>query len=305
MTQHHRELASLRFSGPRFDDHGIEIDVLHELQAYKHVLVETAKELWRQKNPGRERLPRGFEDGAAFKVFRIDPGSAVVPIMRAVPDGILPGLAVDEFDTAALILADAIAAADADHALPSALPPAVIPALADLGSTLGMDESFFVRVPSRTGEAHYTHAARERLQSWQMPSYQDVVDLAGEVRLADLDSGSFALRLPDGRKVTGKFSPEQETQVVEALREHGSRWLRVQGVAEFATDDRALRRIVRIHSVAIQPPGDSPFDPAARPIWEEVAEVGAAVPEKVLKKLPRDLAKNYRHYLYGAPKIDE
>jgi hypothetical protein len=35
----------------------------------------------------------------------------------------------------------------------------------------------------------------------------------------------------------------------------------------------------------------------ARPIWEEIAEVGASIPEAEWDKLPRDLARNVDHYL--------
>jgi len=31
------------FKGPRFEDHGLDVDVLPELISYKNILVETAK----------------------------------------------------------------------------------------------------------------------------------------------------------------------------------------------------------------------------------------------------------------------
>ncbi len=39
-----------------------------------------------------------------------------------------------------------------------------------------------------------------------------------------------------------------------------------------------------------------------RPIWEVIAEIGASIPDEEWKKVPTDLARNYKHYLYGAPK---
>ncbi len=47
------------------------------------------------------------------------------------------------------------------------------------------------------------------------------------------------------------------------------------------------------------------FDPTARPFWEEVLEIGASVPMEEWEKPPRDLAKNFDHYLYGHPKDEE
>ena len=89
MTRHIQDLTTLRFDGPRFEDHSLEIDVLPELIAYKKLLIETAKELWRKKNPGRERLPRGFEDSIAIKFFQLGDGSTAIPLKREyeIPDG--------------------------------------------------------------------------------------------------------------------------------------------------------------------------------------------------------------------------
>jgi len=41
-----------------------------------------------------------------------------------------------------------------------------------------------------------------------------------------------------------------------------------------------------------------------RPIWEVIKEIGEAVPEEEWAKLPNDLSINYRHYLYGTPKVE-
>jgi hypothetical protein len=49
----------------------------------------------------------------------------------------------------------------------------------------------------------------------------------------------------------------------------------------------------------------SPATSSPRPIWEVAMELGAAVPDSDWAKVPRDLAKNLDHYLYGAPKLEE
>ena len=56
------DLASLRFDGKRFEGHALDVECTQELIAYRNLIVECAKELWRRKNPDRARLPRGFED---------------------------------------------------------------------------------------------------------------------------------------------------------------------------------------------------------------------------------------------------
>ena len=65
------ELASLRFDGKRFEDHALDVECTQELTAYRTLVLECAKELWRRKNPGRMRLPRGFEDGFRLEFDRV------------------------------------------------------------------------------------------------------------------------------------------------------------------------------------------------------------------------------------------
>ena len=42
-----------------------------------------------------------------------------------------------------------------------------------------------------------------------------------------------------------------------------------------------------------------------RPVWEAIIEIGASVPLEEWDKIPRDLSKNLKHYLYGAPREEE
>ena len=62
MSKVQRQLVLHTFKGKRFDDHGLDLDVLPDLFAFKQLLVETAKALWRRAHPDRERLPKNFED---------------------------------------------------------------------------------------------------------------------------------------------------------------------------------------------------------------------------------------------------
>src|SRR5205807_10397626 len=39
-----------------------------------------------------------------------------------------------------------------------------------------------------------------------------------------------------------------------------------------------------------------------KPIWEEILESTADIPEEEWHKLPTDLAEQHDHYLYGTPK---
>lgn len=53
------------------------------------------------------------------------------------------------------------------------------------------------------------------------------------------------------------------------------------------------------------PLGEFVPDPNVPPFWERIQALGARVPTEVWEKVPKDLAKNLDHYLYGAPKEEE
>lgn len=45
-----------------------------------------------------------------------------------------------------------------------------------------------------------------------------------------------------------------------------------------------------------------PDEPTPPPLWEQIVEIGSQVPESEWASLPRDLARNFEHYMYGASK---
>ena len=126
---------------------------------------------------------------------------------------------------------------------------------------------------------------------------RDRIDLTGEVRGTDLDGLKFVLRLLDGRSITGRFEPGQESVVLQALGEHAHRHLHVIGEGEFSPEDGRLVEIVRLDRVALVEPNAQPL--ATPPIWERLAAIGAAVPAEAWDGVPSDLATNVDRYLYG------
>jgi hypothetical protein len=183
-----RPLVTHTCKGKRFEDHGLDLDVLPDLYAYKELLVATAKELWKRHHPDRQRLPKNFEDSLSLKFSQIQPGSAAVPIYREIEtDGqgeLWRANEPDELDQAVELVARAVLAADADQTLPDELPKNVIPLFQGYGSTLREDESFEQQPAKSSTKASYTRESRERLLQFCAPGYTDRVDFVGEVRPA-------------------------------------------------------------------------------------------------------------------------
>lgn len=294
------DLASLRFDGKRFEGHALDVECTQELIAYRTLILECAKELWRRKNPGRVRLPKGFEDDFRVQFDRIEEGSAVVPLRRVLEAAQTELDFGDEFDEAAALVDAAIAAADRDDLLPERLPANVTPLFAGFGRTLRDDEVLFTRARGATSEAAYTPKARARLAQWVSPTYEDKVDLVGEVRMANLGPGAFLLQIADtGAQVEGRFDATQEALVLDALKNHRNVRLRVTGTAEFSTRDRQIKRLVHVDDVGLAPVTADSFDESAPPIWEQLAKIGREAPEGTWDAVPEDLSQRIDEVVYG------
>lgn len=294
------DLASLRFDGERFSGHALDVDCVQELIAYRNIILACAKELWRRKHPDRVRLPKGFEDGFRLQFDRLDEGSAVVPLQRVVPteQGEFDWGNLDEFDEAAELVDAAISAANDDRLLPEALPASVVLLFREFGKTLRDDEVLYTHARHGTAEAPYSVKARKCLSEWVGPSYEDVVDVVGEVNMANV-RGNFSLTLQaTGNIVSGRFSAEQEERVLEALRNHHVARLRVAGVGEFGTHDRVLKRFVRIDDVQPASVSDVAFVENVPAIWEQLTALGESAPKGTWDNVPTDLSMRIDELIY-------
>lgn len=292
-------LASLRFDGERFAGHALDVDCVQELIAYRNIILECAKELWKRKHPDRVRLPKRFEEGFRLQFDRIEEGSAVVPLQRIVPadQGELDLGNLDEFDEAAELVDAAISAANEDKLLPEALPANVVPLFKEFGKTLRENEVLFTHARHSIVEASYSVKARTRLSEWVGPGYEDLVDVVGEVSMANV-RGAFSLTLHAGNNVNGRFNAEQEELVLEALRNHRTARLRVTGVGEFGTHDRLLKRFARIDEVQVAGANEVTFVEDAPPIWEQLAALGESAPAGTWDRVPADLSKRIDDFVY-------
>lgn len=134
----------LRYSGARFDEHRLPVDVLADLPAFRDLVAAFAKQIWHQTHADRVRLPKGFEKGLAFDLDRIDPGSAMPALIWSV--GVvqkeLPEISEELSQIVDLAYGDVLALFDAaaNHQFPKALSSEFIRPLNKLGAGLRNDE---------------------------------------------------------------------------------------------------------------------------------------------------------------------
>ncbi len=297
------EMSTLRFDGERFNGHALDVECTQELIAYRNLVLECAKSLWRVKYPNRSNLPKGFEKGFRLQFNRLEDGSALVPLQRVRTADVQADLDItDEFDEAVGLIDQAIRAANDEDLLPVGLPSNVIPLFRDFGKTLRDDEVLFTRGRGSESEAPYTAKARQRLADWIEPSYEDVVSVSGEVRMANVGPGRFALqvdRVGGQAVIEGKFLPEDESKVLAALQQHRSARLQVKGLGEFGTADRLLKRFSRVDHVDFVPE-EVAYDESVAPIWEQLSSIGQQAPPSAWDAVPTDLSVRLDEIVYGA-----
>jgi hypothetical protein len=126
--------------------------------------------------------------------------------------------------------------------------------------------------------------------------YEDQIDIVGEVRTADLDARTYVLLVNGSQRIAGRFAPEQEALLTEALHQHGTLRLRIRGRARFDQATTQAEEFTEVASVSLEQSSGT-AEAHRKPFWEEILEIGATISEEDLARIPRDLAARADEYL--------
>ena len=298
-----KEVVRLAFRGQRFEGHALDLSALGELSQFQKMVAETAKALWRAAHPDRERVPKGFQERTRLCLRKIEEGSAVAPLEVFLVEPEQRELFQPEpveVNEAIALAHQVFEALERDEALPENFPKALVPEYERWGQGLAEDETIELILPGKK-PARLTPLSRRRLSGFAEALHQDQVDVTGEVLEADVRQGHFQIWLDEKTGVTVAFSPTQENDVTEALRQHRTLRLRVTGRGDFSPQGK-LQRVSEVQELRLQPAGDRPYDAAAPTIEDVLHDLASQVPQEDWGSLPPDLTDNLDHYLYGTPK---
>ncbi len=205
-----------------------------------------------------------------------------------------------EVNEASVLALQVFEALERDEPLPENFPKSLVPEYERWGQGLAEDETIELIPPGKKA-ARLTPLSRRRLAGFAEASHQDQVDVTGEVLEADVRQGRFQIWLDEKTGVAVTFSPEQENDVTEALRQHRTLRLRVRGRGDFSPEGK-LQRVSEVQELRLQPAGDRPYDAAAPAIEDVLHDLARQVPHEDWGNLPPDLTDNLDHYLYGTPR---
>lgn len=240
------DFLSPRLVGARFDGHAIPLEVLKDLSVLDELIVEVAKWHYKQENPRRKRIPKGFADEVSLKITAIEDGSAIPKIVLAITAMSSTLFPVDHreyFEKARESIVAAVDSAERQQPVAGMLSDNHFAYFDRIGRTLRDGESLELNFPDAQRPARLNKVTRRylTLAASSAQGYTEEVRLRGRVCAADQEKERFDLRLIDGSRIAGPVQPEHLETIVEAFREYkkGVRVI-VEGVGKY---DRRSRLV--------------------------------------------------------------
>jgi hypothetical protein len=232
------------FRGKRFDGHTMPVEVLGELSAYQKLIAAIARAMFKKRHPGRQRVPKGFEDGFFLAVRQLEEGSAVPVLERHTttpqPARLFPAGDGDLFEAARELLGQTIAAAQKGKGIPAEFPRDVLPLFNTFGRSLRDDESVELVSPTGTSAPVYDRHVRKRLILLRDNTYEDKADITGRVVQFDSERESFQLAVEGGQRISGMLT-EQSLPLIRFAVGQDDLLVRVIGNGLYNAHDELVR----------------------------------------------------------------
>lgn len=290
-----KDIVHLRFSGRSYDDGGLDVKAMRIIIKFQLILTDLAKSL-RRVRMGSLRGDPDFVSRVDLVVKRLDTGSTVVP-MEAV--GLRSELDLEdvppELVRAANLVYDSCLAAKKDERLPSDLPQDFVPRIASIADNL-LEETVLDFAPPE-----YEFTTLGRRESSKLRDWVKTIDTArttiyGEVFQVNVRKKQcHMLNSSGGPQVAVTYQDEYESQVTEALKNHDSKSLMIEGDGEFNLHGQLLKinKVSKMELIS-----DSILStPSGKSVMGLIDRVMSDVPQDVWDKVPKDLAENHDNYL--------
>jgi len=241
------EFSQPRFTGARFDDHTLPVEVARDLAAYEALVIDLAKHLYMQDHPERVRVPKGFATNFHLDIERIEQGSTK-PLLALVMSGALAltGGEQNYFSYARDLISECVAASGGT--LPAKFPKELLAHFNQFGRSLRDGETLDLSLPT-VANAILTPENRKKLVLAADEEYEREVDLQGFIGEVDWERSTFRLRLADETQVIAPMS----TIFRADIRTFGGRPRHIviaKGVATFDAWDR-IKKVVSVESLEI------------------------------------------------------
>ncbi|KAA1259500.1 hypothetical protein LF1_20340 [Rubripirellula obstinata] len=246
------DFLSPRLVGDRFNGHAIPLEVLKDLSVLEELIVEVAKWHYRQDNPTRKRIPKGFADEVSLQVTEIGEGSAIPKVVLAIAAASSSLFPVDHreyFEKAKASIVEAVDCAENQKPVTGLLSENHLAYFDRIGRSLRDSESLELNYPDTNRPARLNKTTRRylTLATSSTQGYTEEVRIRGRVFEADQEKERFRLRLMDGSQIPSPIQPEHLDKILEAFNKfkEGSRVI-IEGVGRY---DRRTGRLTKLESI--------------------------------------------------------
>lgn len=207
-------LFRLRYVGSRFNGARLPLDVLADLPAFRDLLAAFAEDRWRELNPDRKRVPKGFNEILTFALTKIEDGSAMPNISWGNLTGQqnLPGLPPAHADLVLHSYQQVVSMFEqvALDKYPTSLSPTYLRALNRFGAALKDGEKIeFHGSKDQQGNVVYLDSVRrKKLITHVKDTYEKRVEGTGRL-IANFEDGALGVRTDEFGDI--KVNVGQET----------------------------------------------------------------------------------------------
>lgn len=238
-----------RFAGSRFEKHTLPLSAARDLAAYEDLVLELAKHLFREKQPDRARLPKGFANNFSLHIESIDDGSAKPALVAMMLVGSQLSNSFPIEITEAKDLINTVIATPEGRPFPVEFPKGFYSYFNRIGRSLKEGEKI-EWTPDLAEKTVLTSAKRIRLASAHRETYEAEADVVGLVEELDAKKKTGILRV-QGNPVSFVFDDPFFIDLKNAL---GSSVInaRVKGIGVFDANDR-LGAIIEIDQLECIP----------------------------------------------------
>lgn len=246
-----------RITGARFVGGAIPLEVLADFAVLSEMILEVAKWKYREDNPSRHRVPRGFSDGISLSLTGVEEGSAIPVISLMVSSALLiPTESEQYFNVARDSIISAVLAAEQGTRITDHLPEKLLGYFDRFGRNLAEGEAIELTSDTTQKLARLTKDTRRKLVlASSAKHYTEETSVYGLVHEFDQRAKTFELTLPSGDIL--KSVPADSQHYDSILEAHNGfrnqQRVRVKGVGRFDVNDRLLEIVCLEHVVLLDP----------------------------------------------------
>lgn len=233
-----------RLIGARFSDHAIPLEFLKDLSALEEMIIEVAKWKYREGNPDRKRIPKGFTEGISLKLTSIDDGSAIpVIVLCMAANTLFPNGNEVYYEKSRDAIICAIDAAGKHASITDYLPEEYLGYFDRIGRSLREGEVMEFNASPLITNVRLTKETRRNLvlTSTQTKEFTEETVVRGKISEMDRADMTFEIETYDGHKIKAPMSNQHLETILEALKNYSKEdRILIQGVGRFSRQQKLI-----------------------------------------------------------------